>query len=155
MNRQTAEHGGIVAARQAEGAARVAGLRHPLEEQPRRRKVSLREKGFATLQVSPQFAQRTYSTYGVRDTTLGSCPQCWQPWITARRIRFSAMRVGFAIDTGEHVIGSVRFGYARKDRLSPGRLRGSAARQRRHGRGVAPGRGPSSAKVSLKLLQRT
>jgi hypothetical protein len=61
--------------------------------------------GLGTLHVSAQLAQRTYSTNAVRDTTFGSCPQCWHWWITARRIRFSAKRVGFAMRTGEPLIG--------------------------------------------------
>jgi hypothetical protein len=54
--------------------------------------------GFGTLHVSAQLAQRTYSTNAVRDTTFGSCPQCWHGWIIARRIRCSVKSVGFAIE---------------------------------------------------------
>src|SRR5215217_906642 len=61
--------------------------------------------GLGTLHVSAQLAQRTYNTNAVRDTTFGSCPQCWHWWITARRIRFSAKRVGFAMRDREPLIG--------------------------------------------------
>ncbi len=53
--------------------------------------------GFRTLHIIRQVAQRTYTIYGVRITTFGSCPQRWHGSITARRSRFSVMRVEFAM----------------------------------------------------------
>ena len=70
--------------------------------------------GFRTLHIIRQVAQRTYTIYGVRITTFGSCPQRWHGSITARRSRFSVMGVGFAMcgdqpaDTGEYLYRSDR-----------------------------------------------
>jgi hypothetical protein len=53
--------------------------------------------GFGTVHVTPQLTQRMYNAKRVRITTFGSCPQRSQGWMTARRSRFSVIRVGFAM----------------------------------------------------------